>query len=346
MRACRAFVCAGLALWGVVVGGCGSASRDNADRTRPAAVAPGAPIAISSPTDGSRLSARDTAGTGLRLRTRVRGSARPGSAVFLHASCQPRPCNATATAAADGGWTLSMTLTVTRAARFVTIDATSSRQGSAPAAVTTIELVTSRTSRSTRRRRPAASRRQRDSAPVVRARPAAPPRRSLPRDVLVIGDSLAMGMAEPLRAALPGWRVHIDARIGRPLGEGMRILAAQRDAPAIVAVSLFTNDDPRATGRLAQAVRATATRPGGCAVWATIVRPPFEGVSYAAANQALEQLAADQELAPRLQLVDWRALVARVPSFIAGDGVHGTPAGYRALGEGYARAIRACAGDT
>ena len=79
------------------------------------------------------------------------------------------------------------------------------------------------------------------------------PGRTLPRDVLVIGDSLATGMAEPLRAALPGWRVRVDARIGRPLAEGMRILAEQRDPPAIIAFSLFTNDDPRTTAALERA---------------------------------------------------------------------------------------------
>jgi lysophospholipase L1-like esterase len=148
-------------------------------------------------------------------------------------------------------------------------------------------------------------------------------------------------MADALRAALPGWRVRIDARTRRPLAEGMSIFGAQRDAPAIVAFSLFTNDDPGATQRLAQAVRASATRTGGCAVWATIVRPPFNGVSYAAANRVLDQLAADPGLS--LELADWRGLVARAPSLIAGDGVHGTPEGYRARAQLYADAIRACA---
>ena len=92
--------------------------------------------------------------------------------------------------------------------------------------------------------------------------------------MLVIGDSLAVGMADALRAALPGWRVRIEAKHGRSLAEGMRILAEQVDAPAILAFSLFTNDGPTATGALEAAVRATAGRRGGCAVWATIVRPP------------------------------------------------------------------------
>ena len=161
----------------------------------------------------------------------------------------------------------------------------------------------------------------------------------------MIGDSLAVGMADALRAALPGWKIEIDALTSRPLADGMRILAAQRDAPAIVAFSLFTNDGPTATGALESAVRATATRPGGCAVWATVVRPPLDGVTYRAANELLERLAGDPQLALGLQLVDWSGVVARSPSYLAGDGVHATAAGYRARGQLYAGAIRACAGD-
>jgi hypothetical protein len=162
--------------------------------------------------------------------------------------------------------------------------------------------------------------------------------------VLVIGDSLAVGMADALRAALPGWRVTVDALTSRPLGEGMRILGTQPRAPAILAFSLFTKDHPRGTGALEAAVRATALRPGGCAVWATIAAPPVKGVDYGNANQLLRGLASDPELALNLQIVDWGAEVAASPSLLAGDGVHATPAGYRARGELYAAAIRACAG--
>jgi hypothetical protein len=164
--------------------------------------------------------------------------------------------------------------------------------------------------------------------------------------VLVIGDSLAQGIEAPLKAALPGWRVRVDGRIGRPLAEGMGIFAREPSPPAIVAFSLFTNDAPGNTAPLESAVRATAGRQGGCAVWATIVRPPLDGVSYDAANTLLHRLAGDPELAPRLRLVDWAAEVAQSPSLVSPrDGVHGTPQGYRVLAQLYAAAIRSCAGD-
>lgn len=351
---------AAVALCAVSLAGCGSAPTQDAAPPVPATTAQaGAAIVIAGPPDGSRLRARSRGGM-LRLATRVHGSARVGSAIFVRAGCRPRPCSARATAGPDGRWAVRMTLTTLPASPFVTIDVTAGRSSAAPGAVTTIEAVSrarapaapgagrggaaERPPRAAQPPPPAPPLAPADPSPPASTEPA-PRSQPLPHEVLVIGDSLAIGMADSLRAALAGWQVRVDARIGRPLAEGMRILAAQRDAPAIVALSLFTNDDPRATAQLARAVRASATRPGGCAVWATVARPPYQGVSYAAANDVLERLAGDRQLAGDLRLVDWRSLVARVPSYIAGDGVHGTPAGYRARGRLYADAIRACAGE-
>ena len=177
-----------------------------------------------------------------------------------------------------------------------------------------------------------------DSGPVSVADP---PARAAEREVLVVGDSLAEGMAPALPAALPGWRVRIDALTGRPLAEGMRILGDEPAPPAILAISLFTNDDPRSVGALEAAVRETASRPGGCAVWATIVAPAYEGTSHAGANGLLRRLARDPALT--LELVDWARAVERDRSLMSSDEVHASPAGYRARAVMYARAIRACA---
>ena len=160
------------------------------------------------------------------------------------------------------------------------------------------------------------------------------------REVLVVGDSLADEIANLLPAALPGWHVRIDAEWGRPLAEGMRILADEPAPPAILAISLFTNDDPRNVGALEAAVRATARRPGGCAVWATIVAPDYAGASHDGANRLLHRLARDPAL--KLELVDWARAVQRDGALMSGDEVHASPAGYRARSRMYARAIRAC----
>ena len=168
-----------------------------------------------------------------------------------------------------------------------------------------------------------------------------PASRAGAREVLVVGDSLAEGMAAALPAALPGWRLRIDAEWGRPLAEGMRILADEPAPPGILAISLFTNDDPRNVRALDAAVRATAARPGGCAIWATIVAPAYQGVSHDGANRLLRRLTGDPRLA--LELVDWARAVEHDGSLMSGDEVHASPAGYRARARMYATAIRACA---
>lgn len=333
----------------VALAGCGEdGSDDPAPQPAPPAAEASVPVTIARPQDGSVLRATRTPAGRLRARTRVQGTTQPGGPVFLSASCRPLRCDARATAGRDGRWTATMTLTTTAAARFVTIDASSrARVAGTGSAVTTVELAARGAGASTapgsRGAAGSGGTRPRAAAGPPPPPPAARRSAALPHDVLVIGDSLAVGMAGTLRASLPGWRVSVEAKISRPLATGMEILAVRRDAPAILALSLFTNDDPGHTAALERAVRATAGRPGGCAVWATIARPPYNGVSYDAANRVLERLAGDERL--NLRLVDWAGLVARSPSFIAGDGVHATPAGYRARGELYANAIRSCAGE-
>jgi len=330
-----------LAAVAALLAGCGSSS-DEPGQTATAGDAAAA-ITIQAPADGARLKARETRAGRLRVPARVRGTAQPGSSVFVSAGCRPQSCRAQARAADDGRWAASLTLTMPRAARFVTIDANAQRDVvAAGSAVATVELVGP--ARPQPRRAGSSPAQAESGAPAPAPATRAPSRRSLPRDVLVIGDSLAVGFEQSLKAALPDWRVRVDGRIGRPLAEGMSILARESSPPAILAFSLFTNNGPRDTAALESAVRATATRSGGCAVWATVVRPPLAGVSYDAANALLRGLAGDSGLARGLRLVDRTAEVAQSPSLLAGDGVHATPSGYGVLGRLYAAAIQSCAG--
>lgn len=49
-----------------------------------------------------------------------------------------------------------------------------------------------------------------------------------------------------MAGALPGWNVTVDARVGRPLAEGMQIFdSTPGRSHTVYAFSLFTNDDPR-----------------------------------------------------------------------------------------------------
>jgi hypothetical protein len=323
--------------------GCGGVADQQHTRTQRSAPAPPpSQITIEEPVDGQALRGREEGEEddgSLRLRARVRGRARPGSTVFLNASCVPVPCEAQAFARANGGWSTTLDLTTPGAGGFIAIDVNAQKGVVASgSAVATVELVSASTARDALGHDAEQARAAPDPEP-----PSKPP--ELPREALVVGDSLAIGMARALKAALPGWQVRVDAQIGRPLEEGMQVLGRQSYTPAVLALSLFTNDDPRNTGALESAVRATATRAGGCAVWATIVAPPVKNVEYTEANQLLRTLAADPALAPRLRVVDWSTAVARKPGLLALDGVHATTAGYRTRGRLFADAIKACAGD-
>ena len=155
-----------------------------------------------------------------------------------------------------------------------------------------------------------------------------------PRSVVVIGDSLAEGTAPLLPGLLPGWDVRQDHQRGRPLAVGMQVLeATPLPRGAVLAFSLFTNDEPDQVAALEAAVRGAAGR--GCSVWATVVHPR----DFTAANARL--LALDREL-DDVVVVDWAAAAAKRPELIRPDGVHGTPEGNRARAELYADAIRRC----
>lgn len=173
----------------------------------------------------------------------------------------------------------------------------------------------------------------------------APPPAPQPERVVLVGDSLAEGIETLLPARLPGASVSVDADTGRPLADGMRIISGLdlRSQPTVLAVSLFTNDGPSEVDALESAVRTTvdAVAPDGCAVWATIVRPPLGGVSYDAVNARL--LALDAELED-LIVVPWAETIAASPALLAPDGVHGTPDGYEARAALYAQAIESCGG--
>jgi hypothetical protein len=150
---------------------------------------------------------------------------------------------------------------------------------------------------------------------------------------------------------LADWNVRFDARIGRPLTEGLSTLAGtslpstQPPARTVLAFSLFTNDAPADVDELDAAIRASVARLGthDCAIWATISRPAVHGTSYRAANARLLRLAVEPQLAGRLLVVPWAEEVARHHGWKARDHVHATSAGYLARAQLYADAARSCA---
>jgi hypothetical protein len=149
---------------------------------------------------------------------------------------------------------------------------------------------------------------------------ACPTARAAQAPVLVLGDSLAVGMRPFLGSMLPGREVVWDARTGRTTPQGLARLRADlpQVTPTTVVVSLGTNDgsDP---GRFASRMRRLllALPPTACVVWPAIYRPPRKG-PYEALNRVLRRQA---RIDPRFVVPRWDVVVLRGEVRLP-DGLH------------------------
>jgi hypothetical protein len=157
--------------------------------------------------------------------------------------------------------------------------------------------------------------------------------------VLVVGDSLALGSAPYLHTAFRPATVVQDLREGRGTAEGARVVAAHRSSSVIVA-SLGTNDDPRTQIFKPAADALVAAAHGRCLVWATVERPgDVDGTRWTNVNAIIRDEAAAH---PNVVVVDWAGEQAAHPSWIEGDAVHLTDAGYRARAAALASGVTRC----
>jgi lysophospholipase L1-like esterase len=150
---------------------------------------------------------------------------------------------------------------------------------------------------------------------------------ALPSPVLVVGDSLAVGMKPYLGEILGSSEIVWDARSGRTTPDGLVHLRARlrEVTPQAVVISLGTNDGPDPKRFATRIQRALAVIPAGaCVVWADINRPPRKG-RYHALNRVLERAAAHD---PRIVLVHWDRAVGRGTVALP-DGLHPDAAGFR-----------------
>ena len=162
------------------------------------------------------------------------------------------------------------------------------------------------------------------------------------RTVLHYGDSLALGTEIYLDGFLPGWHVRASTEISRHASDVPAALRSLGPSlPRVIVVSAGTNDDPGAVSRFAGVVRETVALagPSRCVVWSTIVRPPYQGVSYAGYNRALRTVASRH---PNLRVFDWDAMARSHPAWFGRDGVHPTAMGYRARAAAIARLVQRC----
>jgi lysophospholipase L1-like esterase len=148
-----------------------------------------------------------------------------------------------------------------------------------------------------------------------------------PSPILVVGDSLAVGLEPHLGAMLQPNAVVWDARSGRTTPQGLvRLRARLREvAPRTVVISLGTNDGPdprRFASRIQRALQAIPAT--DCVVWLDINRPPRKG-RYEALNRVLYEAA---ERDPRLVVVHWDRAVRR-GNVALPDGLHPDEAGFR-----------------
>lgn len=184
--------------------------------------------------------------------------------------------------------------------------------------------------------------------------------------VYFIGDSLTAGIVNIAPAYFPGWKVGINGLGGRPLKDGMGILAATKLPPrTILAMGLFTNDLPTHIAALKSAVKESRRRvgPNGCVIWATVHRPAVGGPSWYGAlpgdaaprsmfpqsasgatyRKANEWLRAEDKRDRNMRLVDWAKSLHDHPLTMEDNDVHPAGAdGWQRRAQLYANAARSC----
>lgn len=143
--------------------------------------------------------------------------------------------------------------------------------------------------------------------------------------MLAIGDSVMLGAASALRAAIPG--IEVDAKVSRQFGDGASIVqqrAADGSLPGTVVVHLGTN------GSVSRCDEMMETLAGHRVVLVTVFVPRSWEAST---NAAIEGCAATHGAA----IADWHSVAS--PGILAGDGYHVGSTGARHYADLIASAI-------
>jgi lysophospholipase L1-like esterase len=170
---------------------------------------------------------------------------------------------------------------------------------------------------------------------------AAAPASAKTRTVLHYGDSLAVGTGIYLPSFLRQWSVSQSYDVSRHASAITGLRAYGASLPRVLVISLGANDDPSAVSSFASYVRDAVriAGPRRCVIWATVLRPPYNGVSYEGYNRVLRSARGRYR---NLRVFDWVALAQANPGWFGGDGVHPTATGYRARAQALAQMVMAC----
>lgn len=156
-------------------------------------------------------------------------------------------------------------------------------------------------------------------------------------DVLVVGDSLAVGMLPYLGDRLPGRDITWSVRKGIATPQGVKRVrtALLTGRPRVIVLSLGTNDgsDARVFRSRMRDIMDRAGK-GTCVIWSTVHRAPRKG-AFAAINRVLRRQAKKDD---RIVLLDWAKLVVR-RAVVLPDGVHPDEPGYVVRSDMVARAV-------
>lgn len=143
--------------------------------------------------------------------------------------------------------------------------------------------------------------------------------------VLLVGDSLAVGITAYVDAGLADRPLTTDAAEGRRTATQVALLEPYAPtSPTTWVVSLGTNDNYEEFPADAAALMALAG-PSRCVVWFDVWRPDADEI-----NAALVALA---DAHPNLHLVPWYDVSAAHPEWFSGTDVHPSSDGYAVRGQ-------------
>jgi hypothetical protein len=144
--------------------------------------------------------------------------------------------------------------------------------------------------------------------------------------VLLLGDSLAVGISTYVDAGIGERGLTVDAAEGRNSATSVSLLAPYADsAPPVWLVSLGTNDNIDEFEQQAKQIMKLAG-PDRCVVWFDVWRVETDDTI----NAALEGVAADY---PNLHLIPWNATSTAHPEWFSGNDVHPSSTGYAVRGQ-------------